>query len=247
MLYLVDTLHKCAPFAALSQCLAPPPRRRTYFDVDALLDSVESGAIAPLKGRWLVQLHKDGGRLRRRQDLPPEALWSAAELRALAAALGDDFGVLFVALSYRWLSKDHPDPDGFHLKIVAEVAALYLNLVGPSYLGPDKYPSGLTAAFRAHGVETPPDFALFDRVAHESRAPPTRRRSSRGTASTSAGSEGVCWMRQAPEGFAFEPFVDEQTARRTPRRRTTTRAGACRGGDQRGDARGAAPRPRAAR
>ena len=108
---------------ALCQCLAPP--RRTYFDVDALLDSVESGAIAPLKGRWLVQLHKDAGKLRRRQDLPRKAFWSAAELRELAAALGDDFGVLFVALSYRWLSKDHPDPDGFHLMIVAEVAALY--------------------------------------------------------------------------------------------------------------------------
>ena len=98
---------KAISFAAKITKLGAPPsavpqgasERRTYFDVDALLDSVESGAIAPLKGRWLVQLHKDGGKLRRRQDLPAEASWSAAELRELAAALGDDFGVLFVALS----------------------------------------------------------------------------------------------------------------------------------------------------
>ena len=36
---------------------------RAYFDVDELLESVASGAIAPLRGRWLVQLHRSGGRL----------------------------------------------------------------------------------------------------------------------------------------------------------------------------------------
>ena len=49
-----------------------------------------------------------GGRLQRRQDLPAEAHWTAAELRRVAEALGDNFGVLFVALSYRWLSQGDP-------------------------------------------------------------------------------------------------------------------------------------------
>ena len=80
---------------------AAPP----HFGTDALLESVASGAIAPLRGQWLVELEARGGRLVRRQDLPPEAFFSIGELRRLVKALGDDYGLLFVALSYRWLSK----------------------------------------------------------------------------------------------------------------------------------------------
>ena len=52
----------------------------------------------------------------------------------------------------RWLSKENPDPDGFHLKIVAKVARLYMH--------EDKDNSPLTAAFAAKGLGAP-DFALF--------------------------------------------------------------------------------------
>jgi hypothetical protein len=136
---------------ASAAAAAPNP----YFDVETLLASVESGAIAAVKGSWLVGLHKRGGRLSRRQDLPPEAFWSAGELRRVALALGADFGVLFVALSYRWLTKEHPDPDGFHLGIVAAVAELYLNLRGQ-----DASASQLSKAFQKHGLGLP-EFALF--------------------------------------------------------------------------------------
>ena len=60
------------------------------------------------------------GRLERRQDLPAEAFVSAAELRRLISALGNDWGLLLVAISYRWLTAEHPDPDGFHLQAVAQ-------------------------------------------------------------------------------------------------------------------------------
>ena len=60
-----------------------------YFTVDALLESVEIGAIAPLRGRWLFDLHRRGGRLVRRQELPAEAFWTAAELREVAMKLGE--------------------------------------------------------------------------------------------------------------------------------------------------------------
>ena len=141
-----------------------------YFDAEALLASIESGAIAPLRGRWLVELHKQGGRLRRRQDLPSEAFWTAAELRDAATKLGDDFGVLFVALSYRWLSRSHPDPDGFHLGLVASVAELYLNLAG--YDNGTMYPSQLTQAFQSRGLGEA-DFALFWDFASLHQAPRT--------------------------------------------------------------------------
>jgi hypothetical protein len=45
-----------------------------------------------------------------------------AELRRVALALDDDFGVLFVALSYRWLTKEHSDD--VHLGIMAPVTEL---------------------------------------------------------------------------------------------------------------------------
>ena len=56
------------------------------------------------------------------------------------------------ALRSRWLSKGNPDPDGFHLKIVAAVARVYMHK--------DKDRSPLTAAFAAKGLGAP-DFALF--------------------------------------------------------------------------------------
>ena len=56
------------------------------------------------------------------------------------------------ALRSRWLSKGNPDPDGFHLKIVAAVARVYMHK--------DINKSPLTAAFKAKGLGEP-DFALF--------------------------------------------------------------------------------------
>ena len=103
-----------------------PALARRYFAADALLESVASGAMALLSGRWLVELHARGGRIERRQDLPPEAFLSIDWLRHMVAALGQDWGLLLVAISYRWLTKEHPDPDSFHLGIIARVAALYL-------------------------------------------------------------------------------------------------------------------------
>ena len=97
-----------------------------FFSAEALVASVANGAIALLRGRWIVALHERGGRLERRQDLPTEAFLSVDELRRLIAALGDNWALLLVAISYRWLTAVHPDPDGFHLSIIAQVARLYL-------------------------------------------------------------------------------------------------------------------------
>ena len=76
-----------------------PAPRPPHFGPEALLASVESGAIAPLRGRWLVDWEARNGRVQRRQDLPPEAFFPAKKLRRLVKALGDDYGLLFVGLS----------------------------------------------------------------------------------------------------------------------------------------------------
>ena len=104
-----------------------------FFIPEELLKSIANGSIALVRGRWIVALARSGGKLMRRQDLPPEAFVSIDELRKLVAALGDDWGLLFVAISYRWLEATHPDPDGFHLKIIAEVAEMYADTMPSSY------------------------------------------------------------------------------------------------------------------
>jgi hypothetical protein len=195
---------------ASAAAAAPNP----YFDVETLLASVENGAIAAVKGTWLVGLHKRGGRLSRRQALPPEAFWSAGELRRVALALGDDFGVLFVALSYRWLTKEHPDPDGFHLGIVASVAELYLNPRGWTKYGRDQY-SQLAAAFREHGLGLP-EFALFWDFASLHQSPRTDAEAElfpKGLQNSNVWyghARTVVWMQsELPEGFAARMRASE--------------------------------------
>ena len=102
------------------------------------------------------------------------------------------------------------------------MAALYLNLAGRG--DGAEYPSGLTAAFRAHGLETPPDFALFWDYASLTQKPRTADEEAlflpglRASNIWYGHARSVCWMQsELPEGFAFEPFVDEQTGEtRTP-------------------------------
>jgi hypothetical protein len=200
------------PPSAQSQTIvasAAAAASKDYFDVETLLASVESGAIAAVKGTWLVRLHKRGGRLSRRQDLPPEAFWSARELRRVVLALGDDFGVLFVALSYRWLDPKHPDPNGFHLGIVASVAELYLNLKGG-------YESQLTTAFREHGLRGLTEFALFWDFASLHQTPRTEAEGmlfKRGLNDSNVWyghARTVVWMQsELPEGFAAYARANE--------------------------------------
>ena len=88
---------------------------------DALLDSVASGAIAPLRAKWLIALHDRGGRLRRRQELPPEAFVDVGALRAAHAALPPHIAqavVPVVSISYCWLAANHPDETGEQLRHV---------------------------------------------------------------------------------------------------------------------------------
>ena len=68
--------------------------------------ALKSGAIALLDGRWLVACAERGERIRRRQDLPPEAFIPLEELKA--ATRGGNFGLPIICLSYAWLHPDHP-------------------------------------------------------------------------------------------------------------------------------------------
>ena len=198
---------------------------RKYFELDALLAAVESGAIALLRGRWILSLHKAGGRLQRRQELPPEAFWSAAELRQLAeqvitsnkSSMTDtDWGVLIVALSFRWLTAEHPDPDGFHLERVARVVCLYL---GEPLDGIDRMSnitnSPLLQTFidARLDVAIKADFALLWDFCSLHQHPKGGQRTPEETTLFKAGlgylpvfyghAKTVCWMQtKVPPGFA---------------------------------------------
>ncbi|EOD40575.1 hypothetical protein EMIHUDRAFT_222693 [Emiliania huxleyi CCMP1516] len=74
-----------------------------------------SGAVALLDAQWIISHAEAGGVLAHRQALPKEAFLSLADLAE--ATDEDDFPV--AALSYPWLTKDHPDPRGANLSRVA--------------------------------------------------------------------------------------------------------------------------------
>lgn len=185
-----------------------------FFTRESLLESVASGEIAPLRGRWVIALHQRGGRLQRRQDLPAEAFWTAEELRTVAEKLGDSWGLLFVALSYRWLSAEHPDPDGFHLATVARAASLY---VGPwnggfgwtTPLGEAFHKAGLQGNCKKEEAEAlTADFALLWDFASLHQKPRTDAQTELFQAGLGrlpvwyGHSESVVWMQtELPAGF----------------------------------------------
>lgn len=120
----------------------PPADADRFREVDALLESIRSGAVRLLRGSHIIQRAKAGQPLQRRQELPDAAFCHYDDLMLVLQKLREKFGKedtaqnefgdlkrggdtrfmgLIHVLSYRWITKDHPDPECFHLRIVAEV------------------------------------------------------------------------------------------------------------------------------
>lgn len=85
-----------------------------------------------------MRMWRAGERLQSRRDLPPEAFYTVAELESLLRACQlarrgelalQAFGSLCVALCYRWIEADHPDPDQWHLGLVGRMAHTYTQAV----------------------------------------------------------------------------------------------------------------------
>ena len=89
-----------------------------YTTAEGLVPAVQSGALAPLRSSYLKHLVESGEALQKRQDLPEVAFWDVAAFKRLTESWVCGFSIF--ALSYRWLTAEHPDPDSFHLsKVVA--------------------------------------------------------------------------------------------------------------------------------
>ena len=103
--YMQLAYHRSTMYAKL--------RQREYFEVEGLLHSISSGAIAPMRGSYLIEMAERGERLHCRQDTPHRAFWRSSELLVLLDGLKAKFGKeeatrrftkLFVSVSYRWIS-----------------------------------------------------------------------------------------------------------------------------------------------
>ena len=81
-----------------------------------------------VKTSYFSQCLKEGQAFADRSNIPAEFKYSGEE----AFANWEKYGNMFlVVLSYSWLSKKHPDPNLFHLRILVplleEVQALFRN------------------------------------------------------------------------------------------------------------------------
>jgi len=88
---------------AVARTLAEPPAQRAK-------RILESGSLKLLDARWLLE-QPAGYVLQRCQDLAKEAFLDGT----LAAKFYQLDGGRIVVLSYPWLTKQHPDPNGHHM------------------------------------------------------------------------------------------------------------------------------------
>jgi hypothetical protein len=75
-------------------------------------DVLKSGAIVLLDGQWMVNWAESKRVLRPRQALPDEAFLTLEEVKQVGVRQ-------VVCLSHCWLQRDHPDPFGYNLGVVA--------------------------------------------------------------------------------------------------------------------------------
>ena len=74
--------------------------------LNAAIAGDASASTALINADYLLKLSAQGGRLPRRQELPPEAVFTGVV----------DENVVVIVLSYCWQTAEHPDPDGDTLR-----------------------------------------------------------------------------------------------------------------------------------
>ena len=96
---------------------------KRYVKPDEALKALESGDVQLISKAWLMGLGREGKPLPRRQDLPKEALVTAADVKAWMAAVPGYIRAKvlpIIAISYCWLDPEHPDAEGKQVRMVAE-------------------------------------------------------------------------------------------------------------------------------
>jgi len=99
-----------------------------YHTNEALIEALDEGSTALLRGDWLVRWSQGGHLLPRRQDLPETAFWNVEDLEVAKSTIRDvhtSQEINVIAISYCWFSAEHPDPDGVQLQLIASALEAY--------------------------------------------------------------------------------------------------------------------------
>jgi len=94
---------------------------------EGILDLLESGSIALVRGSWLQANARVGRAMPSRQEIPDAAAAAAA---AAAFWRPDDLRSAprrphVIAVSYAWLSEGHADPEGRHFRYLSDLLSSY--------------------------------------------------------------------------------------------------------------------------
>ena len=106
-----------------------------------------SGAIALVDSRWIINYAEAGGVLTHRQALPKDAFITFTDL---VKGTESEFGLPIAAISYPWLTKDHPDQEGKNLRRVAQALKAMDEEVGVfwDYMSLHQHPDPVNGVMR---------------------------------------------------------------------------------------------------
>ena len=109
------------PSSSSSVTTAPQASAENYSNPQMILDEADQGNVKLLKPELFIDYQKAGKPLPKCQDVPskyvldPDALteeqWEVLEV---------------IAISYCWISPDHPDPNGYYLEVLAKLLSLFV-------------------------------------------------------------------------------------------------------------------------
>mmetsp|Transcript_10341 Transcript_10341/g.22810 ORF Transcript_10341/g.22810 Transcript_10341/m.22810 type:complete len:505 (-) Transcript_10341:78-1592(-) len=95
-----------------------------YTEWESIRKVLANQDIVLIRGNWLEEIYRRGDVLPRRQDLPAKAIWSAEDLMLNVRDQRRQTPQL-LSISYTWLTREHPDPEGFHLRMFAPLLKHY--------------------------------------------------------------------------------------------------------------------------
>ena len=91
-----------------------------YSDKTSLWDVLKAKKVKLIKPEYFISLYEKGLRMPKCQDVPPGAVLDVGD-----PALDWD-RLEIIGVSYCWISKDHPDPSGYHLDTLGHLCRLFL-------------------------------------------------------------------------------------------------------------------------
>ena len=104
--------------ACCSKCVCPPGKDRIIRA--ELITEVKRKKVRLIKPEYFLYLFENNMIMPKCQDVPPEYI-----LNPDAPDFDWDKFVV-IAISYCWISPDHPDPQGFHLETMCRLFRLFV-------------------------------------------------------------------------------------------------------------------------